>query len=156
MTVVLRPATADDLAVVGALEEGLFGADAWSPTQLAEELSGPGRRFLVAEEDGQVVGYGVTRVAADVVDLERIAVSPDHRRGGVATRLLVELQALGRDDLAHRMLLEVSAANTGAVAFYAARDFVQIDRRSRYYRDGTDALVMRATLGTTGCSWRNA
>ena len=33
-------------------------------------------------------------------------------------------------------------ANQAAVAFYAACGLVQIGRRPRYYRDGTDALVM--------------
>ena len=40
------------------------------------------------------------------------------------------------------MLLEVSAGNAGARAFYAAEGFVEIDRRRRYYRDGSDAVVM--------------
>lgn len=155
MTALLRLATVDDLTALAALEQEIFGADAWSAAQVREELEGEDRRVVVAVDDGRPVGYAMTRRSWDVLDLLRIAVLPDQRRGGVATRLLVEVQALGRDDGAHRMLLEVSAANKAAVAFYAARDFVQIDRRSRYYKDGTDALVMRATLGTTGCSWRS-
>ena len=44
------------------------------------------------------------------------------------------------------MLLEVSARNTGALAFYGAEGFTEIARRRRYYRDGADAVVMeRAT-----------
>ena len=155
MTVQLRLATLDDVPGLAALEDEIFGPDAWSAEQVAEEVGGEERRVVVAEEDGRTVGYAMTRRSWDVLDLMRIAVLPDHRRGGVATRLLVETQALGRDDGAHRMLLEVGATNQQAVAFYAARDFVQIDRRTRYYKDGTDALVMRATLGTTGCSWRS-
>ncbi len=45
------------------------------------------------------------------------------------------------------MLLEVSARNGGALAFYAAAGFTEIDRRHRYYRDGSDAVVMRLPLG---------
>jgi ribosomal protein S18 acetylase RimI-like enzyme len=52
------------------------------------------------------------------------------------------------------MLLEVSAGNAAALAFYAAAGFVQIDRRPRYYRDGSDAIVLRATLGSTACGGR--
>ena len=150
MTLQLRPATAADVPALTALEQEIFGADAWTAEQVAEEVDGEDRRVVVAEVDGRPVGYAMTRRSWDVLDLLRIAVLPDHRRDGVATRLLVETQALGRDDGAHRMLLEVSATNQAAVKFYAARDFVQIDRRTRYYKDGSDALVMRATLGTTG------
>ena len=44
------------------------------------------------------------------------------------------------------MLLEVSEGNEAAVAFYAAHGFTRIDVRPRYYRDGSDALVLRRTL----------
>ena len=35
-----------------------------------------------------------------------------------------------------------SAFNAAASAFYAAEGFAPIDRRRRYYRDGSDAVVM--------------
>ena len=36
------------------------------------------------------------------------------------------------------------------LAFYAARGFVEVDRRPRYYRDGSTAVVMRRQLGGCG------
>ena len=51
--------------------------------------------------------------------------------------------ATARDAGADRLLLEVREDNTGALAFYAARGFVEVDRRARYYRDGTTAVVLR-------------
>ena len=149
----IRPATADDVAAVTELEEQLFGADAWSAASVREELIGDRRHAVVAADDG-VVGYAVTLRSDDVVDLQRIAVVPSQRRTGVAARLLDETRRAARADGAHRMLLEVSAANAGALAFYAAQGFVQIDRRPRYYRDGSDALVLRATLGGAACGGR--
>ena len=41
----LRPA---DLPALVALEGELFGAAAWSPAMLAEELGGPGRWYVGA------------------------------------------------------------------------------------------------------------
>ena len=153
----LRPATVDDVPAVAALEAELFGVDGWSETSVREELTGPRRTALVAE-DGGLAGYAITLLAGDVVDLQRIAVAPPHRRTGLAGRLLTELQGSAREAGADRMLLEVSAVNTGALAFYAVSGFVEIDRRSRYYRDGTDAVVLRAALGTAhgtaGCGRR--
>ena len=52
-----------------------------------------------------------------------------------------------------RMLLEVRTDNAGAMAFYAARGFVEVDRRPRYYRDGATAAVLRRSLGR-GCGGR--
>lgn len=139
----LRPATSADVDAVSALEVLLFGVDAWSPTAVREELTGP-RRFAVVACAPDVVGYAVTMTAGDVVDLQRIAVHPDHRRNGVARVLLARVVEEADVD---RMLLEVSAANDAALAFYAAEGFTAIDRRRRYYRDGTDALVLQRLLG---------
>jgi [ribosomal protein S18]-alanine N-acetyltransferase len=148
------PGTGPDPSVVdavAALEAEVFGADAWSPAQVAEELGGAGRRTWVAERGGAVVGYAVTWHSGDVVDLQRIAVHPDQRNQGLALALLDAAVAAGRADGADRMLLEVGAANTAALTLYAAAGFVEIDRRRRYYRDGADAVVLRLPLAAVGC-----
>jgi [ribosomal protein S18]-alanine N-acetyltransferase len=149
--VTLRPATSADAPALTALEDELFGVDAWSEVAV---LEGPGRHAVVAVDDDEVVGYAVTMRSADLADLQRIGVRPDHRRQGVARTLLDEALAHARDEGATRMLLEVSARNTDALAFYAAADFVEIDRRRRYYRDGSDAVVMRRSLGRAACGGR--
>lgn len=141
----IRLATAADLADVAVLEADLFGPDAWHEAALAAELGGPGRRFVVAGGEA-VVGYAVSRSVGDVVDLQRIGVSPAHQRSGLATALLDELLAHPGAD---RMMLEVSAANTAAIQFYLRNGFAQLSTRPRYYRDGSDALVMCRPLTTT-------
>ena len=136
---------------VAALESEVFGPDAWSTAQVAEELGGDGRRTWVTERDGGLVGYAVTWRSGDVVDLQRIAVHPGHRNRGLARDLLDAAVAAGRADGADRMLLEVGAGNPAALALYAASGFVEIDRRRRYYRDGDDAVVMRLPLAAVRC-----
>jgi ribosomal-protein-alanine acetyltransferase len=148
----IRDAHATDVVAVAAIEQEIFGTDAWSPESVREELTGDRRRGVLAlDGQGTVVGYAVTMRTDEVLDLQRIAVLPDHRRSGVARSLLEALRLAGRESGAHRMLLEVSADNDKALAFYAAEGFVQIDQRPRYYRDGSDALVLRATLGGAAC-----
>ncbi|MGD9962101.1 ribosomal protein S18-alanine N-acetyltransferase [Nocardioides sp.] len=136
----IRAATGADAEAIASLELTLFGVDAWSLDQVRDELSGPGRAALVAEED-QVVGYLITRLVDDVSDLQRIGVHPERQRQGLAAALLAE--ALARP--AARMLLEVAQTNAAARAFYARAGFVEIHRRPRYYRDGSDALVLQRT-----------
>nr|WP_242680555.1 GNAT family N-acetyltransferase [Nocardioides sp. IC4_145] len=108
---------------------------------------------MVAEADGPdspVVGHAVASIVADVAELQRIAVTPTARRGGHATALLDEVVARSRAGGAERLLLEVREDNAGALAFYAARGFVEVDRRRRYYRDGATAVVLRRGL-RKGC-----
>ncbi|HLN77579.1 MAG TPA: ribosomal protein S18-alanine N-acetyltransferase [Nocardioidaceae bacterium] len=150
----LRPATPDDVPALAALEAELFGADAWSEAAVMGEVEGPGRDAVVAVDGGRALGYAVIMGAGDVADLQRIAVAADHQRQGVARALLDEVLAHAAGDGADRMLLEVSTANAAALAFYAAAGFVEIDRRRRYYRDGTDAVVMRHSLRRAACGGR--
>lgn len=149
--VVVRLAASDDAAAVSALERDALGSDAWSDRLLADGVRGavPTTFFLVATvwppNDGaspEVVGYAAVSVVADLAELQRVAVAAPHRRRGVASQLLAraEREALARH--ADRILLEVRDDNTGALAFYARQGFTELDRRPRYYADGTSAIVL--------------
>lgn len=145
----IRAAGADDVPAVAALERDNLGADAWSEPLVREGVVGalPTVRYLVAEVEGAVVGHAVASVAGDIAELQRIAVDPAHRRHGLASALLDAVTADAAGEGADRLLLEVREDNAGARAFYAARGFVEIDRRRRYYRDGATAVVLARGLG---------
>lgn len=145
----VRPATPADTAAVAALEQENLGVDAWSEGLVADGIAGglPTISYLVAEHDGVVVGHAVASVVGDIAELQRIAVDPAHRRTGLASELVEAVVAHARAGGADRLLLEVREDNAGALAFYVARGFVEVDRRRRYYRDGTTAVVLRRGLG---------
>ncbi len=148
----VRTAGAGDVAAIAALERDCLGVDAWSEALVAEGVRGnlPTVAYLVAEVGCQVVGHATASVAGDIAELQRIAVDPAHRRHGLAGALLDAVLDLARAGGADRLLLEVREDNTGALAFYASREFVEVDRRRRYYRDGATAVVLRRSLGR-GC-----
>ncbi|MBF4160290.1 GNAT family N-acetyltransferase [Nocardioides sp. CBS4Y-1] len=151
--VVVRDADVGDADAVAASEAENLGADAWSPGLIEAGLSGdvPTVRYLVAERVGPegpvVVGHAVISVVPDIAELQRIAVDAGARRGGAATALLDAALSAAREGRADRVLLEVREDNSAALSFYAARGFIEIDRRPRYYRDGTTAVVMRRGIG---------
>jgi ribosomal-protein-alanine N-acetyltransferase len=148
-TVEVRGATADDATAVAALEEAALGADAWSPHLVTEGVAGrvPTTLYLVATEAEELVGYAAASLVADLAELQRIAVAATRRRTGVASDLLARVEAEASRRHADRVLLEVREDNHGACAFYAARGFTEIDRRPRYYADGTTAVVLAKELG---------
>ena len=145
----IRPAAPVDVDAIAGLEWENLGRDAWSRALVEEGVVGelPTVRYLVATDGDEVVGHAVVSVVADVSELQRIAVNAAHRRAGLATSLLEEVVDLARIEGADRLLLEVREDNAGAIAFYAARGFVEIDRRRRYYRDGGTAVVMSKDIG---------
>jgi ribosomal-protein-alanine N-acetyltransferase len=140
----VRAATEDDVDVVGALEAGTLGADAWSPSLVAEGVRGalPTVVYLLAEADGEPVGHAVASLAGDVVELQRIGVLETARRAGAGSALLEAVDTLARGEHAERLLLEVREDNEPALAFYRAHGFAELARRPRYYGDGATAVVM--------------
>ena len=148
----VRPAVEADLAAIAASEADNLGVEAWSWGLVEEGVAGrlPTVHYLVAEEDGQVVGHAVASLVAEIAELQRIAVAGSHRRRGIGGDLLEEVVALAAGSGADRLLLEVRADNDAALGFYATHGFVEVDRRPRYYRDGAAAVVLRRTLGG-GC-----
>ncbi len=87
----------------------------------------------------------LARALADEAEILTLAVVPTLRRHGIGRdlvrRALVHAASLGLG----ACLLEVAASNSPARALYAAQGFAEVGRRNRYYPDGGDALVLRAT-----------
>ncbi|WP_432509974.1 ribosomal protein S18-alanine N-acetyltransferase [Kineococcus sp. SYSU DK001] len=136
-----------DLTDVHALEADLFGGTAWSPESFWGELARPNRRFLVAVEDGRVVGYGGVAVNGAEADVQTIGVARDRQGRGTGRELLRALRAQAAGAGARHLLLEVRADNEPAQHLYRSEGFEQIARRARYYQpDDVDALVLRARL----------
>jgi ribosomal-protein-alanine N-acetyltransferase len=148
----VRTATISDVQAIARLEADCLGDDAWSEGLVREGVRGalPTVTYLVAESEGAVVGHAVTSSAGDIAELQRIAVDEHHRRTGVASALLAGVVDAAARTEADRLLLEVREDNRGALSFYADAGFVEIDRRPRYYADGTTAVVLRLPLGR-GC-----
>lgn len=148
----IRPATDADVPAIADLEVENLGVDAWSGGLIAEGVLGnlPTIHYLVAESDGVIVGHAVASIVAEIAELQRIAVTPSQRRHGFATDLLDAVTELAWKERADRLLLEVREGNASALSFYSARDFVEVDRRRTYYRDGATAVVLRKALGR-GC-----
>ena len=92
----IRVATREDVDAVTALEEAVFGPDAWSAASVTEELTGPRRRAWVAGDP--VAAYAVTATAGDVTDLQRIAVAPARRGSGLASAVMGTLLDAARAD----------------------------------------------------------
>ncbi len=146
----IRPAAPDDAAAVAGLERDALGSDAWSETLVTQGVAGlvPTTLYLVAETDDELAGYAAASIVADVAELQRIAVAATHRRTGVASALLARVEVEARMRHVDRLLLEVRQDNHAACAFYAARGFGEIDRRPRYYADGTTAVILSKEVDT--------
>ena len=145
------PMTAAHLPAVAALEKVCFPADPWSEELFRWALAGPRTCVLLAQgEDGGILGYAVVSTVLDEGNLDNIAVAPEARRQGVADALLSALTGFGRKRLS-RLMLEVRASNSPAIALYEKMGFQTVGRRKNYYRElHEDALLMTVEFSAPG------
>jgi ribosomal protein S18 acetylase RimI-like enzyme len=94
----------------------------------------------------RIVGDVIASAVDGVGEIVLIAVDPQVRREGIGTALLGAVEAGWRDEGVTDAWLEVRADNAPAIALYRANGWAEAGVRSRYYRDGTDALRMRRSL----------
>ena len=129
-----------DLPAVIAIERRSFPTP-WSLAMFVLELSKPSGLCLAAHSGDELLGYVICSRYDQVWHLMNIAVSPDHRRRGVAAQLLARLFEEARGVLP--FTLEVRVSNRGAIEMYERHGFRSAGIRPRYYHDnGEDALIM--------------
>ncbi|MGW5333698.1 ribosomal protein S18-alanine N-acetyltransferase [Streptomyces sp. BK022] len=140
-----------DIDRVLELEKDLFPEDAWSRGMFWSELAhargdGATRRYLVAEDDGRLVGYAGLASSGDLGDVQTIAVARDQQGTGLGARLLTELLRAATAFECAEVMLECRVDNTRAQKLYERFGFAPIGFRRGYYQPGNvDALVMRLT-----------
>ena len=131
---------------VAALEAICF-RDPWSEGSVASELTNPLSHWLVAVEGEMVLGYIGSQTVLDESDMMNVAVSPDHRRKGIAEALVIALADDLREKGSCKLTLEVRSSNASAISLYEKLDFKQIGLRKNYYRNPKeDALILQKEL----------
>jgi ribosomal-protein-alanine N-acetyltransferase len=146
--VVLRQATVADLPEVAALERACYG-DPWPASAFASLPENARVYFAVARHDvrERLAGYVVAWYVLDEGELANLAVAPDLRGQGIGRSLLDAVLNDAELRGTAQLFLEVRQSNQAARRLYASKNFEEIGRRKRYYRNPTeDALILRRTL----------
>jgi [ribosomal protein S18]-alanine N-acetyltransferase len=133
-----------DLGAIEEIERASYPTP-WSRSMFAGELTKPSSICLGAfdRETGVLVGYLIISRYVDAWHLMNVAVAAEHRRQGIATRLLDRLFELTAGDGRRGYTLEVRVSNTSAIKLYERCGFRARGIRRGYYTDNReDALIM--------------
>ena len=142
--------------------------DQWSCASWQADLDAPDRHVIVVDVDRHgagatdeasahdeagncLVAVATFHAVADTCDLDRIMVTPQQRRRGLAGALLDDGLGWAQSQGCTRILLEVRDDNTTAQQLYRSRGFDVLSRRPHYYRStagepAADALIMTVSL----------
>ncbi|MEQ9315152.1 MAG: N-acetyltransferase, partial [Henriciella sp.] len=129
--------------------------DNWSALSYRDSLDLPTTLGLAAEQGPRLIGLILIQRTPPDAEILTLAVSPAHRRRGLAAQLLRQAAQLLGPYGVDRLLLDVAADNDGAITFYKASGFLADGRRKNYYQRGSgqsvDAILMsRTAAGQTG------
>ncbi len=116
----VRPARAVDLAEVLRLDTRCFEPQWVKDEGILAPAIADGSFFVMAELDGQVVGYSyaTSHFGGRLVHLVRIAVDPEQRGRGIGVRLLAEFVTYAAETGAGLLTLNTQAYNHHAQRLY--------------------------------------
>jgi [ribosomal protein S18]-alanine N-acetyltransferase len=145
----LSEATARDAGAIAHLHGASFQRG-WSDGEVEQLLIERNVRAHRIQVGGKLVGFILSRLAADEAEILSVAVAQGARGRGLAGKLLsLHLRALAGLGV-RTVFLEVGEDNMSACRLYARSGFGEVGRREGYYPNAagapTAALVLRRDL----------
>ena len=140
-----RPAKESDLHLLVQHDRDV-NLTPWTKQDYENCFEHRGQRIHLATDNGKLVGCIVYNMVVDETEILQFWVVKDCQRHGYGKQMLAHLlYDLRRKHHMERVFLEVRENNASAIALYQQLGFIQVGRRSGYYRiDGwsVDAIVM--------------
>lgn len=140
---IIRDMTLDDVDRVSQLEEEAFSMP-WHRESFIEMINNKDALYMVADDNGKVVGTCGIITAVGEGDISNVVVDKEYRNKGVGELLVSEVMKKAADTLnVAEYTLEVRVSNASAIRLYEKLGFVSEGIRPRFYEKPTeDAMIM--------------
>lgn len=140
-------ASIDNLNDIVELEKNADLDDvAWNEQSIKESFKNQSFGCLMANISGTNVGYISYMDLGDEFEILRIVVAKKARFKGVGIKLLNYLFQLGKESEKTSVVLEVNEFNYSALLLYEKLGFCEVGKRSKYYHNKFDGIIMRKFL----------
>lgn len=145
----VRPMTVAHLDECWRLDQRCFvDGEAYSRDTFEYLLTSPDSvSYRAVTREGAMIGFVVGLIEPDRTGhITTLGVAPEHRRRGVANRMLEKVEDGFRRRGVALLRLEVRSVNTGAQELYHKLGYAVAQRLPRYYSNGGDGLLMIKSL----------
>ena len=123
---IIRPMEPEDADSVAQIEKDSF-TQPWSRQGFLDAMRLPENIMLVAQEDGEILGYQCTYVSFDEGELTNIAVKKSARGKGVGCGILSDAcRKRQKSTGVERIVLEARVTNEAAISLYQKMGFVNL------------------------------
>lgn len=114
----------------------------WNASVLDKELENPLSEYIVALCNEEVVGYAGLWQPIDEGHVTNIVTKKDKRGSGIGAKMLDEIIRIAKIKQLQCVTLEVNVHNDIAIRLYEKYNFKEVGRRSKYYNNIDDAIIM--------------
>ncbi|MTI53459.1 MAG: ribosomal-protein-alanine N-acetyltransferase [Geosporobacter ferrireducens] len=133
----------EDISQVLEIEKQCFSVPWTKEAFVMEVEKNKFARYIVAELDEIIVGYGGMWMVIDEAHVTNIGVRPDFRGRGFGDVIVKAMIAAAEKEGIYNMTLEVRASNRVARNLYEKYGFKACGIRPKYYQDNNeDAVIM--------------
>ncbi|MBT3139451.1 GNAT family N-acetyltransferase [Phaeobacter gallaeciensis] len=157
----VRPATQKDADAICLIMNAMiqdtlntFTTKLRDPASVVDDMAQRGAGFLVAEDQGQVVGfatYGPFRNGPGYSHTQEhsIQLSAEARGRGVGRALMMQLEQVAQDRGVHILVAGISAPNQAAIQFHRALGYTEVGRMPEVgfkWGEWLDLVLMQKNL----------
>ena len=137
----VREMQLDELEGVMVIEKENFSVP-WTEMGFFSFLLRDDTMFLVAEEEGEIIGYMGIMMVLDEGEITNVSVSKYARRRGIGRALVGEMIRRMKKRGIVTLHLEVRKSNDAAIALYSSFGFVKDGERKMYYEEPVEDAVL--------------
>ena len=145
----IKPLTLDHLPEVLRLNLRCFrNGDNYTKHTFNYLLSEPRTlSYRLVTPSDELVAFAFVMVNENnAAHLTTIGVAPEHRRRGLAVRLLEHIEDALRNREVGTVMLEVRVGNTEAQQLYRHAGYMVVQRITKYYNNGEDCFLMLKSI----------
>jgi len=136
MEVKIKKMTEKDIDQVLKIEKESFNSP-WSRHSFLRDINDNSYSiYLTAQTEDKVVGYIGSWLLIDELHITNLAVAPEYRQQGIATKLLKKVINMVENDSSAQLsliTLEVRESNQAAIKLYQKLGFSRVKMRPNYY-----------------------
>lgn len=116
--------------------------DFWRPSILESELKSENSKYIVAKENGNIVGFAGIWFSPIDAEITNIVTKKTERKRGIGTLLLGKLIEMAKESNKDNISLEVNENNIPAGMLYESAGFEVVGIRKNYYNGKDNAIIM--------------
>lgn len=142
---IIRRMKEEDAPQVALIEADNFSVP-WSEKSFREAAVKTETIYVVAEEDGEILGYAGAWCVFGEADITNVCVRKVSRKQGIGTKMLQFLIEEGVNVKIKTFFLEVRESNSAAISLYEKFGFQKIGVRKNFYEKPVENGIVMSFL----------